>query len=87
MGDRCIYKIHGWYSTSFLRHTKCYNLSGPEIITKKKKKKSNNSKLVFRSSFIRREEANHTFKTQYPLTLVEHASLKIQKKVVLITQP
>lgn len=39
MGDRCIYKIHGWYSTSFLRHTKCYNLSGPEIITKKKKKK------------------------------------------------
>lgn len=79
-GDRCIYKIHGWYSTSFLRHTKCYNLSGPEIITKKTKPKTktnpNNSKLAFRSSFIRREERNHTFKPQYPLKLLEHTSLK-----------
>ena len=59
MGDRCIYKIHGWYSTSFLRHTKCYNLSGPEIITKKKKK-NQQPKPFFKVQFYKeRKEITH----------------------------
>lgn len=59
MGDRCIYKIHGWYSTSFLRHTKCYNLSGPEIITKKKKKKQQLKTCVQVQFYKERKEITH----------------------------